>query len=391
MQTILIIEPNNQFARALAQTLKQTGPVMISTVATIREGCLIVAQRPQDAIFIPVVKDAEALLRALRALQPGVPIILTLPTVNTAVSPLLIQQVQGILPHSDAADKLPQLLQHILHPAPPVATEPEAAQASAPTQPPTKPVNLGELKQTLRAIELGRLIQTVIVIENNQVLARHGAHTDLEVGRIAQEAGQNWEEDHTSRLQFMSLRPRKANVILYSERLPSGHLLTLVATIEASLSELRLKAGELTAVLQDILAGSLTIHGTQASEDTPRTTRSKSRIAYNIAWQPHQPLPNAFRIPIRRAIQRLAHENACILTTISVEPDLVHLNINCPSTRGSDWVAFLLKNGSEEIMQKEANFAGQLWESGYYATESTKPLSTNELNLFLDATVIGEQ
>ena len=50
-------------------------------------------------------------------------------------------------------------------------------------------------------------------------------------------------------------------------------------------------------------------------------------------------------------------------------------------------VCFLLYGLSDEIMQKAYGLSASLWETGYYATESTKPLSTNELNLFLDSHV----
>lgn len=379
MQTILVIEPDNQFARTLARTLKQLGPVTISTVPTIREGCLILAQRPQDLVFMPIVEDSAALLRALRALQPSVPIILTLPTIDTPVAPTLIKQVQGILPQDEVALKLPYLLNQTTEPEPKTAVNPP------PTPPPAQPtIDTGELQQMLATIDLGRLIQTVILAQGGRILASHGEHTGLEAGRIATQASQDWDNAHTARLQFMQLRPRKLGVTLYSCQLPDDHLLTLVAASDASLSELRMKAEGLTAVLQNMLAG----HPTPSSEQLQKTadapTQNKTRRTYNIAWQPQISLPEPYHIPLRRAIQRLAHENACILTTISVESDLVHLNINCPSTRGSDWIAFLLKNGSEEIIQKEYALTDPLWETGYYATESTKPLTKNELNLFLE-------
>ncbi|MEM7115525.1 MAG: hypothetical protein AAF614_24000 [Chloroflexota bacterium] len=383
MHTFLVIEPDNQFARALARTLKQLGPVTISTVATMREGCLILAQRTQDLIFMPVGEEAPALLRALRALQANVPIILTLPTINTPVLPMLIKQVQGILPQQEIEQKVPLLLNQIFAPneATLATPQPNQAPVTSPSQ-----IDKRALRQILTTMDLGRLIESVIVADGERILVSHGEHTGLELGRLAQQASRDWDEAHTARLQFMGLRPGKRDVTLYSTRLPSEHLLTLVASAEASLSELRLKAEGLTAVLASTLIG----NPTPTAEPLSTPLSGQNRTTYNIAWRPRKHLPETYQIPLRRAIQRLAHENACILTTISIDPELVHLNINCPSSRGSDWIAFLLKNGSDEIIMKEFSLNESLWETGYYATESTKPLSENELNLFLE-TVNSEQ
>ncbi|MCZ7670100.1 MAG: transposase [Chloroflexi bacterium] len=90
---------------------------------------------------------------------------------------------------------------------------------------------------------------------------------------------------------------------------------------------------------------------------------------------------------MRRALERLAATNGCGLQQVSVQPEPIHLVVTCPPGRDSAWAAYLFKNGSEEIIQQEFNVTANLWETGYYATESEEPLTETELNLFLERDV----
>jgi hypothetical protein len=96
-------------------------------------------------------------------------------------------------------------------------------------------------------------------------------------------------------------------------------------------------------------------------------------------------LPSHLHIPLRRAISRLAVANACVLTHVQVQVDLVQLVVTVPPGREASWAAYLFKNGSEQTIHQEFELRGSLWETGFYAIESTEPLSEAELNLFLDS------
>jgi REP element-mobilizing transposase RayT len=87
---------------------------------------------------------------------------------------------------------------------------------------------------------------------------------------------------------------------------------------------------------------------------------------------------------LRRALERLAAANACVLTHTLVRPELVHLVVTCPPGRDSAWAAYLFKNGSEQVIQQQFGVAATLWDKGFYAVESADPLATAELNIFLE-------
>ena len=106
--------------------------------------------------------------------------------------------------------------------------------------------------------------------------------------------------------------------------------------------------------------------------------------SYAIVWRPIRPIPKSLHIPLRRAIERLATANACTLGFTSVHEKLIHLVVTCPPGRDSTWAAYLFKNGSEDTIQKEYGVTATLWDTGFYAVESSEPLSEAELNLFLE-------
>jgi len=58
--------------------------------------------------------------------------------------------------------------------------------------------------------------------------------------------------------------------------------------------------------------------------------------------------------------------------------------VTCPPGRDSAWAAYLFKNGSEQVLQQQFGVAATLWDKGFYAVESTDPLATAELNIFLE-------
>lgn len=348
------------------------GPATISTVPTLPEGCLILSQRPQGLVFMPVGDDTAMLVRALRALQPGVPIILTMRE-ETAVSPAITRDVQGTLAHHNLKSHLPRLLAQAQAPA----AAPSPAPAAPPPVPPNRPVAAADFQQLFDRIDLGAGVQTIILSQAETILASRGRHKPAIQKILVAEMGAGWNGRYTARLQFHPTP--SGDLQLYAHTLSHGYLLTLVATPEASLRELRMRGEGLTAVIQQLL------HGHQPTPIPFSDTPQQKRISYNIAWQPHKPLTPDLQIPLRRALHRLAHENACVLTYVTANPELIHLHINCPATRGSDWVAYLLKNGSEEIIQKEyKNLPQPLWATGYYAAESAKPLTDNELRLLLE-------
>jgi len=372
-KNILIVDADKVFALHLAKALKALGPVRVSIMPAVREAALHLVQRPQNLAFIPVSGD-DQIVRSLRAVQPDLRLILMTPTPDTAVPDFYSGQIQAVLIKSlvdvDLAYVLQQADEQPFHTSLP-------AEAPSGMGAPDTAVLIAALQQA----KLGQLLQTVIFSQAAQVLAHWGNLNDTEVANVALHTGREWLQDqYHTRVQFLHLPPRAGEWLLYTTCLEQAYLLTLVAAPEMPMPELRRQATQLAVILQDALQG---IPPT-AIPETAVSTETVDLKSYAIVWRPLVSLPPALHIPLRRALERLAAANGCRLRHTAVQPELIHLVVTCPPGRDSAWAAYLFKNGAEEIIQQEFGVAANLWETGYYATESAEPLTEAELNIFLE-------
>ena len=371
---ILILEADRAFAARLAEALRQIGPFTVTAVSTVKEACLHLVQQQQDLAFIPVAEGAK-IVRSLRAVQPDLRLILLAPQTEVEIPETYAGKVQGVLIKSLLHVDLPVVLQQAAerpHLLPPDAQETSAQYPSLDT---------GLLVNTLYQANLGRLIHTAVFSRHAQLLAHWGELTGNEAAAIAHFTGRSWAHfSGISRVQFMHLPARAGDQLLYTQSVnEADYLLTLVALPETPISELRHQARRLGRKLANVVQG----------REPPPTNLlgydgHDGRASYALVWQAAAPLPSSLHIPLRRALERLAVENACILTHTSVKTDMVHLVVTCPPGRDSAWAAWLFKSGSEQIIQQEYGIMARLWETGYYAVESDDPLAEAELNLFLE-------
>lgn len=373
-KNILILEANKDFALHLARALKALGPARVSISPTVREAALQLVQRPQDLAFIPATTD-DHVMRSLRAIQPDLRLILLIPTPDTAVPDFYSGQIQAVLIKSlvdvDLASVMKQADDQPF-------LSPGDKKRGADTAVPDTAVLIAALQQA----QLGQLLQTVIFAQAAQVLAHWGNLNDTEVANVALHTGREWLADqYKTRVQFLHLPPRAGEWLLYTTCLEEAYLLTLVAAPEMPMPEIRRQAAQLAGHLQDALKG---IAPFFASSETAVEQETADQKSYAIVWRPVVSLPPALHIPLRRALDRLATANGCRLRHTAVQPELVHLVVTCPPGRDSAWAAYLFKNGAEEIIQQEYGVAANLWETGYYATESAEPLTEAELNIFLE-------
>ena len=371
---ILILEPDRTFAARLEQALRRTGAFVVTTVASVKEACLRLARERQEIVFMPVTASAQV-IRALRVVQPDLRLVLMTPTAETQVPAVYLGQVQGVLIKSLVDVELPMVMAAALNrPFLASGTTP-VRKAPVAVRPPATDAILAILQQA----KLGRLVQTVVFSQDAQLLAHWGELTPTEAATVALHVVEAWDRAaHPARVQFVHLPARAGDLLLYSCSVAEDYLLTLVALPETPLNELRSRTDKILASLVKIVKGS--------TDPLPplQTGPLNGRTSYAIVWRPVQPLPPFLHIPLRRALERLAAANACVLTHTLVRPELVHLVATCPPGRDSAWAAYLFKNGSEQIIQQQFGAAATLWDKGFYAVESADPLGTAELNIFLE-------
>lgn len=377
MKHIFVLDSDKSFANWLAATLQQKEGVEVTAVPAVKEACLLLLQHPQDLAFIPVSSGGN-ILRALRALQPDLRIILLADEPGQKIPATFSGEVQGVLIKPLAAYDLPEVLKRaeqepfiVLeeNPSPtqpqPQQTEQEAAQVSL----------------ALHTIELGEWVETAVLTDSTRLIGFNGRLTEPQAALVASKVTQKWSPGTLARLQFIHLPAQTDDLLLYTRPLEPNYLLTLAAPPEASITLLRLQSEQMIAILTDALNG-------RAANPKPTKPATAPLIAhrqsYAIAWRPRHPLSQAMLIPLRRVLMRLAADNDCVLTYVSVLPELVHIVVICPPGKDSIWAAYFFKNHADALIRSEFNLDESLWEPGFYACESTDPLTETELNLFME-------
>lgn len=375
IKNILVVEADRLFAKKLTLALKKAGPYSIVNAPNIKEASLLLSRQPRDLAFIPLVEGDEV-VRALRRIQPNLRLVLVMPTANLAVPDAYAGKVQAVLLKSHVDTDLLTVLKSATR-QPMVIEENGVPQTG---QPPD--LETAVILSALQQANLGKLVQTVIFAHKTNLLAHWGELNITQAATVALIAGEKWRaESNSTIIQFIHLAARAGDLLLYSCAVADTFLLTLVALPETPIRELRQQAKPVVANLEQVLQGK-TLQDVRA--ETTAAAPDGHQSSYAIIWRPIRPIPKSLHIPLRRAIERLATANACTLGFTNVHEKLIHLVVTCPPGRDSTWAAYLFKNGSEDTIQREYGVAATLWDTGFYAVESSAPLSEAELNLFLE-------
>lgn len=364
MKRVLIIDEDKQFITNLWAALRQLGDYKITTARTLNEACLALIQETQDLAFLPMSEDDRP-IRSLLVLQSDLHIVLSTPNATqSTLNDKISSKIKGILPKDRLETALPGILAIIFDQTPPAIESPTAHAA----------IHTGAL---------GPRVQAALLLQENKLITHWGKLGKSEATLIAQNIAQGWTEtDKTSQVQFLRL-PEHGHVLLLYTRVIAPHqsdhqaknyLLTLVAAPEVSLSWLRTRADRLVGNLGNV------VYTTAVS---PPKAPHSTTPSFAVAWQPQEPIPQTELGSIKQILERIAITNACALTYINIQPQLVHIVISCPPGRSSGWTVHTLKSGSEEILQQEYQRTRPLWDVGHYARESTEPLTLAELNIFL--------
>lgn len=380
---VLILDVDEAFSRRLKAALAAQGTFVVSTVRTLREASDQLSRDRHDLVFLPVGPDASA-VHALRAIQPDLRLILTKPTTQYRVPDAFSGHVQAVLIKPLLEIDLATVLRAAQ--AQPVWVDARRHDGTGrlPAHlPPAAEIDTPVIISILQRAKLGQLLLAAVFSRRDQLLVFWGDIDRAEAATVAMRAGHSWAQaPSTVEIQFVPLPPRFDELLLYTHIVADGYLLTLAALPETPLREVRLRARQLTESLAEALRGGPGAGGIGVQIDTGLLGRRKS---YALVWRPVRPLPKSLHVPLRRALERLALANACVITFIQVQAELVHMIVLCPPENDSSWAAYLFKRGAESMIQQEFGVSATLWENGYYAAESTEPLSAAELKVFLAA------
>ena len=398
-------------SQSLSAAIAAQGDVSVSLASTVREACLLVAQESYDVVLVDDA-DEEGAARALRVLQPQLPLrSLSLENI-AAENGARLEELFSFL-FGDETEESPQ-------PADPAIAETQISQQSdvvpaaqpavsdAETVLDTRPWKAGDetfavtspeppgssppadphrqrLAQALQEASEAEKIVGCILTEGDTLLAAGGALTLDQVQEIRERVDQSTPEPKSTVVQFVRLPDPPAEFLLLTRPAPGAQRLTVAAVSDVKAGRLRRAADAVAEKLVAFSGG----EPTQPQEPPPvATTHSPSpdattRRSFALIFQPRRPLPTALQEVIRDALQEVAARAECRLLHANVEAELVHIVTTCPDGRGSGWLAHRYKQGIGERVQEHFGVQAHLWRRGFYATESDRPLSDVELNLFL--------
>ncbi len=368
MKRVLVVESDESVANRLLVVLKAAGIGAISLVPTVREACLVLTQQTQELALIPLV-EAHKQARSLRAIQPDLRLV------------LLAETEEAVLAAGDAA-----IFQGLVH-KPCLEKNLPAALAEAWQRPvpetlrPAQP----DFEAFCRQAALGRQTLLAVVSQGARVLACCGELGTEMAQMVALRADKSWsEEERTALIQFARLADMYDTFLLYTRPVLDSYLLTVGAPWQTPVAEVRRQADELAELLVRVAGRRLSRKPRRRdSAATPAGEGSQSQgRSYAIAWQPVKPLPAALQTTIREDLARLAGEHGCGLSYLAVQPEFVHLVVACPPGRNAAWAVVRLKEGTEKAIQAKYATPAVIWTKGYYAKESSEPLTEAELNLF---------
>lgn len=366
MEYALIIDTDMPFSRRLRQMLAKIRQLKVVVVPTLDDAQLAIMRHPQDWIFIPA-EDVCKTVVSLHNLQSDTRLIAIVENKADLLPDDCVNEIVGTIVREWNEKDLRAVMETA------VISKPFNAPVPLDDQPET-----AVLIAALQHVKLDQVVQTAVIAHDDNYLAHWGRLNITQARYVVRLVSSEWsaEQSHT-RLQFMSLPERADDLLLYTRRVTDHDYFILTALPEAPLYELRQRADELTAVLLNLLQGKAVM----STDDIMYSAKGEN--SYAIVWRSIRTLPTALHTPIKIAIERLATANACHLIHTEVQPEYVHIVVSCPAQKDSSWASTLFKNGSEETVQQYSKVNTPLWDSGFYATASKRPLTDLELRLFL--------
>lgn len=380
---ILLLDPDESQRQAAAGALRRGGISELSLASNWRQACLLLGQQPYNLALVSEATGSADLVRALRLIQADLRVVL-LTANDQEANHLPMANTQGALSYpklqSDAATALAEALRQ---PALPTT----AAQTSAP------PLPISQMRDILKqAITDESIENSLIALETGLVVSR-GALSERLAAAIAVIVRHCWNDaSFPVQVQFLHLPTLSGDHVVYAQRVQAeGHgqpelLLILLARPSISMGVLREQAdgaAQRLRVASDAVMPSAALLAANGEVVGDGEDANVER-SYAIAWHPVAPLPAVLHIPLRRVLERLANAGSCHLHYLNITPDLVHMVATCPPGGNSIWLAQHFKNGSETEIQKQFGVNARLWARGYFARESNTPLSSAEINLFLE-------
>lgn len=418
MKRVLIVQSDAQKARDLSTTIAAQGDANISHASTVREACLLIAEKPYDLVLVDD-REEDGARRALHALQPDLMLkALSLGDLAAENGARLEELFRFLFDEPDevsggqtsvepsgfeergAADWIENAVERRQPPSQDetlvdLAPLPSVEATLLDAKLETTPESVTQTEDDGSQNRLSRLLAEMPATDkvagctlstSEGLVEVGGALTAEQAQVIAKRVADTWPAQGSALMQFIEVGEPAVEVMLFTREAAPAHYLTLVAAPDVDAGRLRRAAETLLAALV-VTSGSAPETDTVAEAPPVATYTSKAYSdaprSFAMIIQPRRPLPPALQGAVRDALLEVAADCGCRLSHESVTADLVHLVSTCPPDRGSGWLAQQYKAGVEQRIQERYGVPAQLWRKGFYAQESDQPLSDVELKLFL--------
>lgn len=371
---VLILEPDPAIAAHLEKTLKLHGRYQPHKAESLRAACHMLAERRYGLAIIPAV-EANHRAHSMRALQPDLPIVLTLSKKDDSQS-VDLRQYQGHLSLDNLEEEMPAILIQARW------EKDQRIHNSSNSWRGDDTFSRKGLKDLCRLIQLHGSVQQVILSKGLDFVAGGWVEDDKRAVDVVKRVNETWDGGvRSSQLQYYQIGDEDTVSLLYT-RLVGGYLLTLVTSHDVSLPVIRSQSDRLTA---EITRKSIDERSTdQLEHRVPSSVTidgDKARISYALVIWPIEPLPRSLQRLVTKTIEQIARETNSDLKNLMVQEDRLQILVELPADRPSSWFAKKVKDGVKRKVQNKFGVSIELWASGFYASQADSPLSDTELSL----------
>jgi hypothetical protein len=372
---VLILEPDPDLAARLEAALKLQGQYLPQRADSLRAACRMLAEQKYGLAIIPA-EEASRRAQSMRALQPDLPIVLTISKEGKDSHAADLQKFQGHLTLDNLENELPAILIQARW-----QKDQQIAQ-SGDSWLGEEPFTRKRLRDLCRSIQLDGRVQQVILSKGQDFVACGWIDDEDRAREVVKWVGETWDGSlRSSQIQFYQIGQEETASLLYT-RLVGSYLLTLVARHDAPLPVIRSQSDRLVA---ELTGKPVDLRSTSNIEDRIKDTatliKEGPRITYVLVIWPIESLPGSLQKFITNTIEEIARDADCDLKKLLVQEDRLQLLVELPPGRPSSWFAKLVKDGVKKRIQSQFGVSLELWASGFYASQSDRPLSETELSL----------
>lgn len=371
---VLILEPDPAIAAHLEKTLKLHGRYQPHKAESLRAACHMLAERRYGLAIIPAL-EANHRAHSMRALQPDLPIVLTLSKKDDSQS-VDLRQYQGHLSLDNLEEEMPAILIQARW------EKDQRIHNSSNSWRGDDTFSRKGLKDLCRLIQLDGSVQQVILSKGLDFVAGGWVEDDKRAVDVVKRVNETWDGGvRSSQLQYYQIGDEDTVSLLYT-RLIGGYLLTLVTSHDVSLPVIRSQSDRLTA---EITRKSIDERSTDQMEHRVPSSVTidgdKAWISYALVIWPIEPLPRSLQRLVTKTIEQIARETNSDLKNLMVQEDRLQILVELPADRPSSWFAKKVKDGVKRKVQNKFGVSLELWASGFYASQADSPLSDTELSL----------